>query len=457
MAISIAKLAIHLATDTSQMVAGFSRAKALTQGFSSSLGGGLGLSAGSTGMLAMAGGAAAVAAAIGAVVYQGVKFQAMMQQAQASLAGFTGSASTAKAMLNDLFQFAATTPFQVPEIVAAARTMMAMGAETEDVMAQMQMLGQVAAGSGQPINELANVFGQVMQAGRLTGNELRQFNERGIPLLTQLSKNLGKTKAEIRELVEAGEITSTDVVQAFADMSSGSGIFAGQMEKQSQTLIGQWTTFKDNLMALAGDIVSVLIPALTQLLKTFNDIIESIRGTTRVTEEQSKASIDAYLERTKAAQQTADAEKKLKDEAAEAAKAAQKHLDDMKRKADSLTQSLRTPGEVWRDSMSEINELMQKGLIDWDTYTRAIEQATQKLEEQSEAKAGLDRASSNPALLQGTQAFITATRGGQSEFEKMHAEQQKQTAIHKHAELQRQEMITAIKDNRPAKLIPVNL
>ena len=111
MAISLAKLAIHLVTETGGMVAGFAKAQSMAKGFAAS-GGGIGAALGGAGMFNpwIAGGTA-LAGVFGAVAYKGVAFNSMMEQAQAAFAGFTGSTQTAKALLGDLFSFAATTAF----------------------------------------------------------------------------------------------------------------------------------------------------------------------------------------------------------------------------------------------------------------------------------------------------------------------------------------------------------
>lgn len=463
MAISIAKLAIHLTAETGQLVAGFSRAKGLVNGFAGSMGGGGGGgAAGGFGGIGLAATAATTAiaaatAALGAFAYAGISFAAGMEKAKASFTGFLGSGQAADAMLKDLFQFAAATPFEFPEVRDAATTMMAMGAEAEDVMPQMRMLGEVAAGSGQPLNELAQVFGQVMQAGRLTGNELRQFNERGIPVLSELANMLDVPKAKIRELVEAGEISSAQVVEAFARMSTGSGIFAGQMGRQSETLSGQWATFKDNMMAFAGAVMAYVVPSITALLRGINQLFESIRGVKKETIEETQASIKAAAEKAQATQKMADAQKQAEETAKKAADEAQKRMDQLRSKGESLTKSLRTPAEVWKDSITEMNSLLAAGMIEWETYTRGIEQATQALEKTAKASklASPDRPIGG--VVQGTAAARSAEFAATSEMHKIAEQTRQQTELAKQAKAQREAMLAAIKAGKPIDVREVTL
>jgi tape measure domain-containing protein len=465
MAISIAKLAIHLTAETAGLTRGFAQAKSAVNGFAGSgsgAGGGLNAISQSIGNISPAV-AAAVAAitvltvAVGSFARLGISFASAMERAKASFTGFLGSGKAADAMLKDLFAFSATTPFEFPEVRDAAKTMIAMGAEAEDVMPQMRMLGEVAAGSGQPLNELANVFGQVMQAGRLTGNELRQFNERGIPVLSELANMLDVPKAKIRELVEAGEISSAQVVEAFARMSTGTGLFAGQMGRQSETLSGQWATFKDNMMQFAGAVMAHVIPSITALLRGVNQLFEAINGTKKETQAERDVSIQAAADKAKSQQKIADAQKQATDQAKQAAEDAKKHMDQMRQKGEQLTKSLRTPAEVWKDSVNEMNQLLEAGTIDWQTYTRGIEEATQALEKTAKATKLSTPDRPVGGVVQGTAAARSAEFAAQNEMNKLAAEAKQQTELAKQAKAQRDAMLAAIKAGKPIDVREVTL
>ena len=471
MAISIAKLAIHLTTETGGMIAGFGKAKSLVSGFASSMGGSGSFLSGGVWGVAIAG-ATALTAAVAATVYEGIRVNAQIEKMTASMGAMIGSTEEAKRILADMRAFDKASPLNFEELAAGARTLLTVGASVEEINGLMFMLGEMSAASGKPVSELAVLYGQVRSAGRLMTQDLNQFTAAGIPLQQQLQQQFGVTGAELRKMIEAGLVSYADVNQALTDMTTGAGRLAGQGAAAADTLSGKWDKLKATSSELASTALIAFEPMLKQLIDMATRFLELLisaataigrfsgvempKTGAELTQGEREAEIRAVNDLIAAKQKEADAAKAIADEQKRVADEAAKRMEDMKRKADSLTQSLRTPGEVWRDSMTEINALMQEGLINWDTYTRAIEQATQKLDEQSQAKNGLDRASSNPALLQGTQAFITATRGGQTNIEKLHTEAQKQTALQKHAEQQRKEMIAAMKDNRPANIIPIN-
>lgn len=73
----------------------------------------------------------------------------------------------------------------------------------------------------------------------------------------------------------------------------------------------------------------------------------------------------------------------IQKEDTEAIKAADKALKDLKRSADSVWEDTRTPLEQYQIRIRELNDLLQQGQIDHDTYGRAV-----KLAQDSFAEAG---------------------------------------------------------------------
>ena len=88
-------------------------------------------------------------------------------------------------------------------------------------------------------------FGQVKAATRLTGMELRQFTEAGVPLLDELAKVMGKPVSEIQKMISAGEVGFPIVQQALQNLTGEGGRFNDLMTKQSQSLGGMWSNLQD--------------------------------------------------------------------------------------------------------------------------------------------------------------------------------------------------------------------
>jgi len=252
---TVGSLAWSLIADNTRFAAGTAAARRNLRGLHTdlvSLKGALTGVAGAAGFAAITTGILGAGTAAAAFVKEGVRMSASLEQLRVNLDVMTGSAETGKALLGEMVTLAKETPFSLEDVASSGKVLLAMGTAAGDVTRRVKMLGDVAAGTSQPVAELAQVFGEVQNAGRLMSNELRQFNMRGIPLLSELSEMLGATKLEIRGMIEAGEITADMVEKAFERMTSAGGRFADLMGKQAETLTGKWEKFKDALSLSAA-------------------------------------------------------------------------------------------------------------------------------------------------------------------------------------------------------------
>ena len=204
-------------------------------------------------------GAGTVAGAVG----WGVKLAADAEQAQVSFEVMLGSGKAAKAMLSDLKAFSDKSPFDSIVPREAAQTLLNFGVQANQILPTIRMLGDVAAGDGQKLKQLALVFGQMSATGRLMGQDLLQFINAGFNPLQQIAARTGESMAQLKKRMEAGGISAQEVTQAFRDATSAGGRFFGMTERQSSTLTGLWSTTKDTL-------ISTLTEIGAQITQTFD-------------------------------------------------------------------------------------------------------------------------------------------------------------------------------------------
>lgn len=229
-------------------------------------------------------GAAAVATVGVAMVSVGVKAIKLAADFEQTTVAFTtmlGSGEKAKVFLEDLADFAKKTPFTLQGVEKSARQLLAVGFEAKDVLPVLKDVGNVAAGLGlgEPgLERLILNLGQVQSQGKLTGRELRDFAVAGIPMLEELSKELGVSTKMVQEMVSKGAISTDLVLKAFNNMSSEGGRFANLMEKQAKTVEGRFSNLKDTVTLLGRDMGATLLPVVSDLADVFlNDVLPSIK------------------------------------------------------------------------------------------------------------------------------------------------------------------------------------
>lgn len=206
-----------------------------------------------------------------------VEAGAGIEQTQIAFDTMLGSAEKARSLLGDLALFAAKTPFELPQVEEAAKRLLAYGTAADDLIPTLKMLGNIAAGVGMDkLPQLILAFGQVQAATRLTGMELRQFTEAGVPLLDTLAKQFGTTAGAIQEMVSEGKISFADVETALSSLTGEGGRFFNLMERQSASLGGQWSNLKDQISLTARTIGEELLPYLKPVVERLIEITQAV-------------------------------------------------------------------------------------------------------------------------------------------------------------------------------------
>jgi tape measure domain-containing protein len=176
------------------------------------------------------------------------------QQLEVAFRTMLGSKAKADALMQEVVQFAAITPFELKDVASGAKSLLAFGVAAEDVIPTLKSLGDVSAGLSVPIERLILNFGQVKTQAKLTGRELRDFNVAGVPIIAELAKNLGVAEKEIAAMVEVGNIGFEDVAKAFKTMTDEGGRFSNLMFEQSKTITGQISNLKDEWAMMLNEI-----------------------------------------------------------------------------------------------------------------------------------------------------------------------------------------------------------
>lgn len=189
-----------------------------------------------------------------------------IEQFETALTTMLGSADRATALIKDLRDFAAKTPFEFTELQGAVRTLIAFGVESDNVVGTLRQLGDVAAGTGSNIADLAQIYGRTLTTGRADMQEINRLADRGIPVYSELADILNTTTGNVRALVSEGKIGFPEMQELFRRLTSEGGKFQGMMEEQSRTVSGRISNLKDTLAQLSLTIGETLLPVVAKLV-----------------------------------------------------------------------------------------------------------------------------------------------------------------------------------------------
>ena len=199
-----------------------------------------------------------------------VKSAADLEQLETSFVSLTGGAEQAAMMMKQLNEFTAQTPFQIESVANAARQLIASGTEVSQVNEQLQFLGDIAATSGNSIEEIAAIFAKVNAKGKVELENLNQLAERGIPIFTALADATGLPADKLG----AGAVSVqqfNDTLKGFAEQG---GFAQGAMERLSKTATGRFSTAIDNLKLALANVGEQILPFVNKALERFTELMQ---------------------------------------------------------------------------------------------------------------------------------------------------------------------------------------
>jgi hypothetical protein len=212
----------------------------------------LGRSAGAIGL--------AMAAPLGMAVKAAADYERMNIALKTSFQGNEVAANKAFKTIND---FAATTPYQLEEVMTGFIKLKNMGLDPSTKA--LTAYGNVASGMGKSLNDMVEAV-----ADAATG-EFERLKEFGIKASSQ-GNNVKFTFQGVTTTVKKN---SADIEKYL--MKIGNTKFAGGIEAQSKSLYGQWSTLTDNVKMLSASFGKILVPALKQVMQSVQPVLERIQ------------------------------------------------------------------------------------------------------------------------------------------------------------------------------------
>jgi len=201
-----------------------------------------------------------------------IGFNAQMEMARIGFTTMLGSAERAEAFLSDMADFAARTPFEFPELLDASKRMLAYGFAVEDVLLTMEAVGNATAALGlgaQGIDRIILALGQMRAKGKLSGEEMRQLTETGIPAWEILAEAMNKTTAEIMDMQQKGLIPADRAIKILVEGMNKR--FPNMMAQMEDTWEGVTSTIKDVWQMTIGAVTQNLFQGVVSWLQKVRD------------------------------------------------------------------------------------------------------------------------------------------------------------------------------------------
>ena len=229
------------------------------------------------------------------------------QKLQVAMETMLQSKSKAEALMAQMVQTAATTPFDLMQVTSGAKQLLAYGLEADKVNETLIRLGDIAAGLSIPLGDLVYLYGTTMTQGRLYTQDFNQFVGRGIPLTKELAAQFGVAENKVKDLVEEGKVGFPEIQKVIEHLTDAGGMFGGLMDKQSKTISGQIANIEDAFDMMFNEIgqnnegvINSALSATSTLVENYETVAEAI-GTLVATYGVYKAALMATTAYTNSA------------------------------------------------------------------------------------------------------------------------------------------------------------
>lgn len=203
---------------------------------------------------------------------------ANMQVLLSSFKVLLGSGEAAKAMMKDLADLAGRTPLGLNELAESAKKLLAFGTAPGELIQTLEMLGDVAAGTGAPLNEIAAMYGKMRVQGTLYAEDLNQLLDRGVPILSLLADKYRVNEAAVKKMASEGKVSFADLEAALRKLTGAGGDWGGMMAEQAKTLPGKLAALEDAFDRLLVAFASPLLDSFGKQADKASESMERWEG-----------------------------------------------------------------------------------------------------------------------------------------------------------------------------------
>jgi tape measure domain-containing protein len=231
-------------------------------------------------------GFAALGALAGRALTSGFQRAATLEDSERALTALLGSVEQAQELRQRVLDVVTGTPFALDQFANAATQLVAFNVEAEKVPRILQAVGDAAAVRGgdaaQTIERLVRVFGQIQSSGRLTGEDLNQLAEAGVPALQILANGFGELTGDMRDLISDGAVPAERALQLLTDgilegsdgVNGATAAFGGLAKELGTTLRGSIGNFNAAFARLGATVITKFQPLLVNIVRSGTEAVD---------------------------------------------------------------------------------------------------------------------------------------------------------------------------------------
>ena len=244
-------------------------------------------------MTALGAAVGALAAASGAAA---INLASTGELADLSFTKMLGSATASEELMENLSDFAVSTPFNFSTLVTTSKQMLALGFDANSIIPDLQAVGDAVAAYGSGDTGMSNIMldlGKMNTSAKASARYMNDLASNHVKSWQYVADALGETTSEVKTQVTAGAISAQTAIDAI--ISGMERDYGGMMQMASTTVSGVINNLQDALQRpfileapdttgyknLETSLQSLIVPLenLTEsFLPLFSDILNKLSG-----------------------------------------------------------------------------------------------------------------------------------------------------------------------------------
>jgi hypothetical protein len=201
-----------------------------------------------------------------------------MESTELAIRNLLSSSEKAKVMMGELQTLAKNTTLSFPETADAARQLLSYGIAADKVLPALKRLADLNAltGGKSSVKDLAYLYGTAATQSQLYKRDLNQFANRGIDVISAMSLEMKKSKAELMDMITKGKVGFKDLERTIVAMTEKGGIAFGAQSAQMESWNGRVAKLEESWTLLKQAVGDPIIDGLKPLLDDLTGIVDSL-------------------------------------------------------------------------------------------------------------------------------------------------------------------------------------
>ena len=174
----------------------------------------------------------------------------------------------------------------------AVNNLRGVGFVDDEEITLIRLASKLTDDYGGRVDSIASAYAKIASSGKSSLSDINKFTGQGIPILSQLEKNLGKNRAEILQLAKDGQISAQQTSDALFDIANASEQAA---KKARDPWYDTWKDIKDTGATVVERIKILFAPLAADLDGVAKSIADGFRDAFKAVADFANAAAIAIL------------------------------------------------------------------------------------------------------------------------------------------------------------------